>query len=250
MISRGKIALFPWLLLWSSLSWGAPVDCSETPQAVLDEVDAIRAPGDNFGFSLQVAHMRPDKEDLRYTFDVRVKDKTKSLVKYTAPPTARGKLLLMLEENMWIYIPGTRRAIRISPQQQLLGQVSNADVARVVYSIDYRAEDMTDETWEGTDVRRVILKARGKSPYERIELFAAQSDCRPLKAAFYALSGRLIKTILYRDYREVSGRSRPMRLEIEDAIKEGERTVMDYSDLGVVDTPDSWFQKHYLPRLK
>jgi len=213
-------------------------------------VDAIRAPGDDFGFSLQVVHTRPNKDDLHYEFDVRVKGRTKSLVKYTAPPTAKDKILLMLEENMWIYIPGTRRAIRISPQQQLLGQVSNADVARVVYSIDYQANAMADEAYQGADVHRVTLKARDKSPYERIELFAAKSDCRPLKAAFYALSGKLIKTIFYHDYRDVAGRLRPMRMEVEDAIKKGERTVMDYSNLRVVDTPDSWFQKNYLPRLK
>jgi len=248
-MSYKKIILFSCLILWHSFLWAAPV-CSETPQAILEEVDAIRAPGENFGFSLQVTHTRPDKDDLEYGFDVRVKDRTKSLVKYTAPRTAEGKLLLMREENMWIYIPGTRRAIRISPQQQLLGQVSNADVARVVYSIDYRAEDRAEESWEGTGVHRVTLKARGNSPYERIELFAAKNDCRPLKAAFYALSGRLIKTIFYHDYREVAGRLRPMRLEVADAIKEGERTVMDYSDLGERETPDSWFQKNYLPRLR
>nr|VFJ42614.1 MAG: outer membrane lipoprotein-sorting protein [Candidatus Kentron sp. DK] len=238
------------LLLCHSFLWAAPADCSGTPQSVLEEVDAIRAPGDDFGFSLEVTHTRPGKDDLRYGFDVRVKGRTKSLVRYTAPPTAEGKLLLMLEDNMWIYIPGTRRAIRISPQQQLLGQVSNADVARVVYSIDYRAKDMVEEVWEGADVHRVTLAPRGNSPYGRIELFAAKNDCRPLKAAFHALSGRLLKTTFYRDYREVAGRLRPMRLEVEDAIKEGERTVMDYSDLGKRETPDSWFQKNYLPRLR
>nr|VFK16224.1 MAG: hypothetical protein BECKLPF1236A_GA0070988_101412 [Candidatus Kentron sp. LPFa]VFK31587.1 MAG: hypothetical protein BECKLPF1236C_GA0070990_101432 [Candidatus Kentron sp. LPFa] len=241
--------LFLILSLWAPVSWGASA-CSESPQAILDEVDAIRAPGDDFGFSLQVVHTRPHKDDLDYEFDVRVKGRTKSLVKYTAPLTAKGKLLLMLEENMWIYIPGTRRAIRISPQQQLLGQVSNADVARVVYSIDYQAKAMVSETYQNTDVHRVTLKARHKSPYERIELFAARADCRPLKAAFYALSGRLIKTIFYGDYQDVAGKSRPMRLEVEDAIKKGERTVMRYNNLGVVDTPDSWFQKNYLPRLR
>lgn len=230
-------------------AWGEPI-CPNTPQGVLDEVDAIRAPGDSFGFSLRVVHTRPNKDDLNYEFDVRVKDRTKSLVEYTAPLTAKGKLLLMLKENMWIYIPGARRAIRISPQQQLLGQVSNADVARVVYSIDYRAQDMADEIWRDIPVHRVTLEARGKSPYERIELFAARDDCRPLKAAFHALSGRLIKTIFYGDYRDVAGKFRPMRLEVEDAIKEGERTVMRYDNLKPMDTPDSWFQKNYLPRLR
>nr|VFK53680.1 MAG: Outer membrane lipoprotein-sorting protein [Candidatus Kentron sp. TUN]VFK54067.1 MAG: Outer membrane lipoprotein-sorting protein [Candidatus Kentron sp. TUN]VFK55267.1 MAG: Outer membrane lipoprotein-sorting protein [Candidatus Kentron sp. TUN] len=242
--------LFLILLFWSQIPWAAPTTCSETPQAILDAVDAIRAPGDDFGFSLEVTHVRPNKDDLEYEFDVRVKDRTKSLVKYTAPLTARGKLLLMLEENMWIYIPGTRRAIRISPQQQLLGQVSNADVARVVYSIDYRADAMVEEKSENTDAYRVTLKPRNNSPYGKIELVVAKSDCRPLKAAFYTLSGRLLKTISYHDYRDVAGRSRPMQLEIEDAIKKGERTLLDYSNLDIVDTPDSWFQKNYLPRLK
>lgn len=229
--------------------WCAP-ECARSPQTILEEVDNIRAPGENFGFSLEVVHAHSEKDDPSYKFQVRVKDKTKSLVKYMAPPSARGRMLLMLEKNMWIYIPGTRRAIRISPQQQLLGQISNADVARVVYSVDYQAEAVIEQAYQGADAYRVTLKSRDKSPYQRIELFVSGTDCRPLNAEFYALSGRLIRTVSYHDYREVAGRLRPMRLEAENVIKKGERTFMHYSDLRVVDTPDSWFQKNYLPRLK
>jgi len=253
------------LICWSAVAWSAAASSATPPQsaqAVLDAVDAIRSPGPDFGFALDVTYSRPDKEDQKFGFDVRVRGRTNSLVRYTAPPTDAGKKLLLMGQNMWIYIPGTRRAIRISAQQQLLGQVSNADVARVVFSIDYEPETTPDATsngmpngvkaeqFEGTDVYLLTLKAKDQgSPYQRIELRVAQADLHPLEARFFALSGRLMKSVRYQDYQEVEGKARPMQLEVVDAVKEGERTLMRYSQFRVVDTPETWFQPDFLPRL-
>lgn len=228
----------------------APLALAEEPQAILDAVDKIRAPGENFGFSLKVDNVRADGETRSFGFTVRVKDKVKSLVTYVAPPTADGKRLLLVGQDMWIYVPGTRRAIRISPQQQLLGQVSNADVARVVYSIDYAASAAAPYKLPDGNGYRLTLTAKSKdSPYQRIELVVAKPDYRPLQAEFYALSGRLLKTTYYQDYRSVAGKMRPMRLVVEDAINKSDRTTLNYSDLREMQTPDEYFQKDYLPRL-
>lgn len=241
--------LYPTLVLLSSLF--SPLVLAEDPQAILAAVDAIRAPGDDFGFSLKVESTRADGDTRDFGFAVRVKDKIKSLVTYVSPPTADGKRLLLVGQDMWIYVPGTRRAIRISPQQQLLGQVSNADVARVVYSVDYTADTVAPQRGPDGDGYRLTLKAKDNaSPYQRIELVVGKPDYRPLQAEFYAPSGRLLKTIYYQDYRSVAGKLRPLRLVAEDAINKAERTVMTYSELRQLDTPDEYFQKDYLPRLK
>lgn len=239
-----KTLLTALLLLWTGFA------VSATPQEMLEAVDEIRAPGENFGFSLRLVHEKSGKTDSEFTFDVRVKDAVKSLVTYTAPPTAAGKKLLLVDQNMWIYVPGTRRPIRISPQQQLLGQVSNADVARVVYNIDYRADSVEPDRIGDRPALRLKLVARNKrSPYRNIDLFIDEGDYRPLVAKFYALSGRLLKTVEYLDYRMVLGRQRPMRLEVQDEIKRSEQTRMVYTDLRRMSTPESHFQKDFLPRL-
>lgn len=220
-----------------------------TPEEVLKAVDTIRAPGDNFSFDLHVKQ-KDAEEEKNFDFNVKVKDNEKSLVTYTAPETSKGKRLLMVGENLWIYIPNTRMPIRISPQQKVSAGVSNADVARVVYNLDYQAETLQPEKVDNVDGYHLSLKAKTKgAAYQRIELWTNASDYRPLKADFYA-SEQKLKTIIYKDYKEVLGKFRPHELEVQDALNSSEQISMQYSNIQLADTPDMHFQTNYLSRLQ
>lgn len=238
------------LLAWS---WHSIV-LAQTPEEILVATDKIRAPGDNFGFSLHVVQQRTAETksaSSEFKFQVRVKDFVKSLVTYTAPPSSKGKRLLMVGPDMWFYVPEIRHSIRISPQQQLLGQVSNADVARVVFNIDYRAVAMTEATYAEQAAWSLRLEAREQdiAVYSYIDLLVAKSDFRPLQAKFFTLSKRLLKTALFQDYQNVLGIERPMRLDIQDAIN-GKHVVMQYSEMQIMQTPDMYYNKNYLQHLQ
>ena len=114
------------------LALGAGAAPAREP-TLLQQVDAVRAPDSAFTF--RVAVTTPDGDALKLS--VRVSGQVNSLVRYLEPPRSAGRSLLFVERNMWVYVPGTRRVLRISPQQRLLGGAANADVARVVYSLDY-----------------------------------------------------------------------------------------------------------------
>ena len=62
--------------------------------------------------------------------------------------------------------------------------------------------------------------------YARVKYWVGEQDARPLKAEFYALSGRLLKTARYEEFRELAGQVRPTRLVMEDALKKGEVSVL------------------------
>lgn len=233
-----------------TLFWNT-MPLAQTQDEMLAAVDKVRAPGTDFGFSLHAAQEKGGESDFEFDFRVQVKDTVKSLVTYESPVSSKGKRLLMVEQNMWVYVPGTRQSIRISPQQQLLGPMSNADVARVVYSIDYLVKSTADGVLDGQDVLNLSLVPRSEdNPYRSIELTVAKNDHRPLQAKFFALSGRLLKTIVYKDYQMVLGAERPMRMEIMDEVEVGKRVVMIYKDFQIMQTPDMYFQRDYLPRLK
>jgi Outer membrane lipoprotein-sorting protein len=123
------------LLMLSHVTWAL------SPQEILKKVDENRAPAATFTTTITVTSKKPDSTSTAELV-VRVKDAKKSLVLYNSPLSSKGRVLLMIDDNLWIYIPGTQNPIRISPQQQLMGQVSNADVARVVYSLDYTADSV------------------------------------------------------------------------------------------------------------
>ncbi|MBF2760180.1 MAG: outer membrane lipoprotein-sorting protein, partial [Ectothiorhodospiraceae bacterium AqS1] len=132
-------------------------------QDILRAADRYRAPEDAFVFDARISD--PEKRTVELT--VRVRDRTKGLALYNAPASFAGRAILYVGRNMWVYVPGTRRALRISPQQQVLGAVASADVARTVFAEDYEVIDMSQSG------ERVILDLHGdgrSSAYGRISL--------------------------------------------------------------------------------
>ena len=221
-----------------------------TPQEILEKVDQIRAPANTFTFHLKVTVNKND-QDSQAEFFVRVKDARKSLVIYKSPPANKGRVLLLVENNMWIYIPGTRNPLRISPQQQIMGRVSNADAARVVFSLDYNAESVTEDVLAGQKVLKLSLLAKTSgAAYKNITLWVENETTQPIKAEFFALSGKLLKTAYFKEYKDVLGKKRPTALEIHDGIRESEVSIMEYSDLRIEDTPDAYYQKIFMDRVE
>ena len=226
----------------------APKVSKLTPQELLIKADEIRAPGKNFVMDVKVISKKGNTETSNRLV-TRVKGYTKSLAIYKEPPTQKDQVILMIDNNMWIYFPATRQPIRISPAQQLLGQVSNADVARVVYSIDYKAESVEEDT-AGTDkLLKLTLKAKTEgAAYGSIKLWITRDGDKLYKAEFYTLAGRLLKTVYYKGYKQLLGRARPTLYEVHDAVKKDEITTMEYLSMKIEDTPDNYFQRSFMDR--
>jgi outer membrane lipoprotein-sorting protein len=220
-----------------------------TPEELLIKADEIRAPGQNFVQDVRVTLKKGNTETASNRLFTRVKGHTKSLAIFKEPPTQKDQVLLMLDNNMWIYFPKSRQPIRISPAQQLLGNVSNADVARVVYNIDYKAESVEEET-SGTDkLLRLFLKAKTEgAAYGSIKLWLHKDSYKLNKAEFYTLAGRLLKTTYYKGYKQLLGKDRPTFLEVHDAVKKDEITTMEYLSMKIEDTPDNYFQRAFMDR--
>ena len=216
---------------------------------LLHRVDAVRAP--DRAFTFKAAITAPDGDRLKLA--VRVADEERSLIRYVEPRRSAGRSVLFVGRNLWVYVPGTRRVLRISPQQRMLGGVASADIARMVYSVDYALDTVEELPEEGGERRRrLILSGRTKgAAYSRIALVAAGGELRPLEASFYASSGRRhLKTAYFEGYREVLGRSRPTALRLVDHLNGDEETVLEFSDFTLEDTPAAWFQPTYLKRLR
>jgi outer membrane lipoprotein-sorting protein len=219
------------------------------PAEILRKTDAVRSPSPNFAFTVHL-QSKTRSGQTESEFDVSVRESTKSLVLYRKPLKQRGRALLLDGPNMWIHIPGTNRPIRISAQQQLVGAVSNADVARVVFSIDYETERIEQVRASDTPALKLSLRAKQRtSSYQTIHLWVGERDYRPLKAEFFSLSGKLVRTIHYGGYKPVLGRLRPTVLEIADAINPSVSATLTFSDFEIKETPAEYYQPSYLGRL-
>lgn len=221
-----------------------------TAEQILREADAVRAPGNNFSFDARLTYKSSGKQVVQ-DYHIAVKDGVKSLVKFVAPAENRGRVLLMVGQNLWIYMPTVNQPIRISPQQRLLGQVANGDVARVAYHFDYAARSENAEKLDGEACVRLELSAKtDQATYGKIVLWVSAEDSEPRKAQFHAVSGKLLKTAYYRGYREVLGKRRPMTTVIEDELRPGESTVMEMSRFKVESLPESSFRKDGLKYVR
>ena len=60
----------------------------------------------------------------------------------------------------------------------------------------------------------------------------------------------MLKTARYENYQTMMGATRPTRLIMRDALRKGEQSVLEYSDMKPRDLPDRVFTKEYLRRLQ
>jgi len=135
--------------------------------------------------------------------------------------------------------------------QKLTGQVANGDLARANLSGDYAPKLIRTEEIDGNEHAVMELTAvdRGVT-YQRVIYWVSLQTRRPFKAEFYTISGRLMKTCLYTDYKTMDGMIRPTKLIMKDALKKDEHSVMAYVGMKRRELADKVFTKDYLKKLQ
>lgn len=163
------------------------------------------------------------------------------------PPGDKGRATLRLGDNMWLYIPGVGKPVRITSLQSVVGGVfNNADILNLDYSTEYRVEQLTEE--EGG--YRLELKARTAAvAYDRLKMRVDAATLTPLEIGCYAASGLLIKTLHFKDIKDFGdGIRRPSVMETDSPLYKGYKSVMIYANIRNRTFADEVFTLDYLPR--
>ncbi len=203
-----------------------------TPDEILRAADEIRNPSESFFMRVKVA-----SSDGSSGFEVFTKGKDKTLIRTVAPLRDVGRDLLMLEENMWAYIPNLKRAVRVSLNQKLTGQTANGDIARMRWFGDYTAQIET----ENADSWQLKLQANKKGlTYERLRAFVQKKTFRPLKAEYLSSTDVLLKTATFGEYKPMAGKVRPTLIKIVDS-KSPDASTIEIQKLESRDLPASLF---------
>lgn len=237
------------------------VNAAPTAQDILRASDAIRNPGSSFSVTVTLTEYRAGKQVDTNTLTSYSRargsgEQFASLVRFMLPARDAGKLMLKNGNDMWFYDPASKASVRLSPQQRLLGQASNGDVATVNLARDYTAtlaatEDIKDGERQTRRAHKLALVAASPDvTYASIELWVDAADSRPIKARFYAESARLLKTAYYRRFQPQLGANRPTETVIIDGLNPQSVTLMRLSDYVARDIPASWMQRDFLPRFQ
>ncbi|CAH1385948.1 outer membrane lipoprotein-sorting protein [Candidatus Nitrotoga sp. M5] len=217
---------------------------------ILSQADRIRFPDEGFQVDVTITTTEPGTDEDVRVYRILSKGNNQTLVQTTAPAVDRGQILLMRDRDLWAFLPNLSQPIRLPLSQKLTGQVANGDLARANFVGDYEPKLLRTENIDGVSYRVLQLDAvdRGVT-YSKVLFWINEKNNRPYKAEFYALSGRLLKTGHYQAYRALGGDLRPTQLIIEDSLRHGRRSALEYRDMVIRDLPDKIFSKDYLKKL-
>ncbi len=237
-------------LLLSSIVSAENTDIAESPQIILEKADQIRFPPKSFQVNVSIITSSPNHSDETWQYQVLSKGNKNSIVRITEPASERGQIMLMKDRDLWIFMPNISQPIRLSLSQRLTGQVANGDIARANFAGDYNPKLLRIEKIDSKNYYVLELTGVDKSvTYQKVIYWVQQSNYWPYRAEFYSLSNRLLKTSRYENFEMQLGQPRPTRLVMEDALREGEVSILKYSSMKLKNLPDKIFTKNYLKKL-
>jgi hypothetical protein len=220
------------LLLWNCATFAAP-----DAKTILEQSDHARGGGlPGIIWEIKLSSRDGSKVDEPQRLLVKAVDDA-SLAETLEPSRFKGSKILQVGRNMWLTRPGLSKPIPISPRQRMSGQASNGDIAATNYAKDYDAQLAQEEAVDGEACYVLDLKAKhNRATYDKIRYWVSLKRSVGVKAEFYSVSGKLLKTAHF-DYGnsiQYEGQRAPFisRMTIHDALIDAE-TVMEFGTVKV-----------------
>lgn len=225
-------------LFAASQSWG-----NLTADQVLKKSESYRGFQDSFSMKVRIENFLGSEKKDSSTFAVLVKSNTTSLAEQTDPATAKGRKILMIENDMWLHTPDIKKAIRISLEQKLTGETANGDIAKTNFYGDYEPKIL--ETTQDHIKMQLDSKVAGTT-YKQIIYYVQPKTFVPLRAEFLAASGKMLKTAQYGKIKSFSGTNLITEVEIVDSLQKKRRSKMTYVQFKKEKLDDSLFNRSAL----
>jgi len=208
--------------------------------------------GETAAYTLRMTVVRPRKPERVVEMKGWKKGDDQGLVRYTAPPKERGTAYLRSGDSTWLYLPSAEKVVRVGARQNFGGgDFSNADIFRLSLIKDYDPTLAAEEVVEGQPCYKLELKAKDRSiAYDRVVYWVrTDGTFYPVKADYYTLSGKNLKSLVLSQVRPLGGRTRPTLLTMESRVDEGSRTRLEFlSILDDVKLDDRLFTASALER--
>ena len=225
------------LLLLPALLWSA---------GLLEEIDSRLQPFSYESYR-QLINIEPDGTQKEFVMYMIKKDREKIASLFLSPASDKGRATLRRGENMWLFIPGIAKPLRIASMQSVTGGVfNNADIMRLDFSVEY--DIAAQEEREGRYILQLKAKHGGVT-YEALEMEVDKKSLFPEKIDCFA-GGILLKTIRYLKPKDFgNGIVRPSLLETTSPLQKGYKSLMLFGKIAKRDFDDAVFTLENLSRL-
>lgn len=204
------------------------------PLALVRRYDAVMSPA-AFEAQTKMVATREDGTTRTYRMKTQKSGKDKLRAQFLEPASAKGQEMLRNGENLWLWMPSLKRAVRVASRDSFMGgDFNNADVLRVNYEADYDAS--VDTSDPAGDV--LVLKAKNQSAAsDTVKLWMTRDKTpQPIRAEFYAASGKLLRKAEFFDVKDFGGGLvRPSRIKMTNAIAVGRTSEMSWEAITLKD---------------
>ena len=245
-----KILLFAILILFSLACTFAKVSAD----FLMGKIDETRGPGDSFSSIIKITEVDKNNEIkdtsiLKILYCKSKKNENRSIAYFLAPQDQKGRRMLLINTDSYLYIPGSKQPIKISLAQKLTGGVSTGDILSVNYSMDYLAKIIGEEKINNTDVYKLEFDGNSnRVTYYKIIFYVDKATFKPLTAEYYSYSGKLLKKGYFNKFNNFNDRDLCVEMYIVDEINKN-KTVVTYDNFKLEKISESFFNKDLLKDL-
>ncbi len=219
--------------------------------ALLKKIDeSARFDDGDFSGLFTMVTEKPGKEKEQSQIRMFRRDSKKLfLILVLMPEADKGTGYLQEGDNLWFYDPVSRKFNHTSVKEVIAGsKAQSTDFDRDDTVDDYYIEHVDEGNLGAFPIWILSLKARHREvAYDRLRFYVRKDIPLILKQEELSLNGRVMRTILYPRYAEVSqGKFFPSQMLIIDEVNKGEKTQINMSELSTAKLPDRLFTKSFL----
>ncbi len=167
----------------------------------------------------------------------------------TSPTSQKNFALLRDEDIFYQRFANTNKVVKTSATANARGgETSNLDLTRFNTNLDYSAAYIGMEEQGGKPCYLFELKAKNrKLAYGLVRLWVDPATRMPVKKAFYAVSGMMLKYYDVTSVELAGGRARSIGMKYVDALKPEETSLLRLFDITPLESvPAQFFTKEYL----
>jgi len=215
---------------------------------ILIELDRNLSP-ESYESYRKLINIEPDGRKREFILFVVKKGSDKVGILFLSPASEKGRSMLRLGDNMWLYIPNVGKPIRITSLQSAVGGVfNNADILRLDYAKEYNVQ----QTEESGKEYVLHLKAKTRTvAYDKLKMWVDKDKVLPTRVECLTEASMLIKTIYFKQTKDFGDKIvRPSVIETDSPLYKGYKSVIIFAKIQKRAFEDEIFTLTFMPNLE
>ncbi|MDH4261804.1 MAG: outer membrane lipoprotein-sorting protein [Spirochaetia bacterium] len=214
--------------------------------AILEKFRKILSVDREYKVTGQMALYTPDQKPQVKKYTVYAQN-DKTLLIFTQPERDRGKIILLIKDQLWQYFPKIQKTLVINASMNLSGGLNLSDILSSTL-FQWYGFTRCDFSSEGNLYILTFQALTRNSPYGTVKYYFSDGKIEYFEA--YARSGILLKKVVFVKYdKDEQGQIFPSQLKIINALAENDYTLIQMSSYQAMKIPAYYFNPSALDKV-